>query len=299
MSIREFDTTDALALGTDAAAEPVAGGRLWARLGRHPSAITGLAVLAAYALASLLGPMVLPYDPTHQQLSTTLLPPSSRHWLGTDQLGRDELTRLLYGARYSLLLGFGAVGIGLAIGLPLGAVSGFFGGWVDLLLQRVTDILLSFPGFLLALALVAGLGVGLRNVVISVGISSIPAFIRLTRASALTIRALPYVEAARALGRPGWGIVLRHVIPNSSAPVIVQATVQLGAAILVAAGLGFLGLGVQSPTPEWGAMLGEARNYIFTDANLATFPGLAIFLAVLAFNLLGDGLRDALDPRLM
>jgi len=204
----------------------------------------------------------------------------------------------MFGARYTLALGFAAVAIGLAIGVPVGAVSGYFGGWIDLLSQRVTDVVLAFPNILLALALVAVLGVGLTNVIIAVAITSIPIFIRLTRASALSIRELPYVEAARALGVPSAAILVRHVIPNSLAPVIVQASLQLGAAILLAAALGFLGLGVQAPTPEWGSMLGLSRNYIFSDPNLATFPGLAIFGAVLAFNLVGDGLRDALDPRL-
>jgi ABC-type dipeptide/oligopeptide/nickel transport system permease subunit len=177
-------------------------------------------------------------------------------------------------------------------------LSGYVGGWVDLLVQRMTDMLLAFPGILLALALVAGLGIGLRNVVIAVGVSSVPAFVRLARASALAIRELPYVEAARALGVSPWRIMFRHVIPNSAAPLIVQATLQLGTAILFAGALGFLGLGVQPPTPEWGTMLGSGRNYMFSDPNLVTIPGLAIFGAVLAFNLLGDGLRDAVDPRL-
>jgi ABC-type dipeptide/oligopeptide/nickel transport system permease subunit len=192
-----------------------------------------------------------------------------------------------------------AVALGLLVGVPIGSVSGYFGGWVDLVLQRLTDILLAFPGILLALALVAGLGVGLRNVVIAVGVSSVPGFVRLVRASTLSIRELPYVEAARSLGVSSPMILARHVLPNALAPVIVQATLQLGFAILLAATLGFFGLGVQPPTPEWGSLLGEGRNYIFTDANLITFPGLAIFFAVLAFNLVGDGLRDALDPRLV
>ena len=275
-----------------------AGSRVWVRLRTHPSAMVGVSILALYVVATLLGPLVLRWDPIHQTLSDAFLAASSGHPLGTDDFGRDELVRLMFGARYTLSLGFAAVAIGLAIGVPVGAVSGYFGGWIDLLSQRVTDVVLAFPNILLALALVAVLGVGLTNVIIAVAITSIPIFIRLTRASALSIRELPYVEAARALGVPSAAILLRHVIPNSLAPVIVQASLQLGAAILLAAALGFLGLGVQAPTPEWGSMLGFSRNYIFSDPNLATFPGLAIFGAVLAFNLVGDGLRDALDPRL-
>ena len=280
------------------AATGTTGSRVWARLRTHPSAMVGISVLALYVIASLLGPLVFRWSPIHQTLSDSFLSASAGHPLGTDDLGRDELVRLMFGARYTLLLGFAAVAIGLAIGVPAGAVSGYFGGWVDLLSQRLTDIMLAFPNILLALALVAVLGVGLTNVIIAVAITSIPIFIRLVRASALSIREQPYVEAARALGVPSAAILFRHIIPNSLAPVIVQASLQLGAAILVAAALGFLGLGVQAPTPEWGTMLGSSRNYIFSDPNLATFPGLAIFGAVLAFNLVGDGLRDALDPRL-
>jgi len=272
--------------------------RVWVRLRTHPSALVGMVILALYVFLSAVGPLLLRYDPVHQNLADAFLPSSLTHPLGTDDLGRDELIRILYGTRYTLVLGFAAVAIGVGIGLPLGAVSGYFGGWLDLLAQRVMDILLAFPNILLALALVATLGVGLQNVIISVGITSIPVFVRLVRASALSVRELPYVEAGRALGVPSIVVLLRHVVPNSLAPVIVQASLQLGAAILIAAGLGFLGLGVQAPTPEWGTMLGASRNYIFSDPNLATFPGLAIFGAVLAFNLLGDGLRDALDPRL-
>ncbi len=272
--------------------------RVWARLRSHPSAVVGISILALYVAASLIGPTLLHWDPIHQKLADAFLGASAGHPLGTDDLGRDELVRLFYGTRYTLALGVAAVAIGLAIGLPVGALSGYFGGWVDLLSQRVTDVMLAFPNILLALALVAVLGVGLTNVIIAVAITSIPIFIRLTRASALSIRELPYVEAARALGVPSPVILFKHIIPNSLAPVIVQASLQLGAAILLAAALGFLGLGVQAPTPEWGTMLGSSRNYIFSDPNLATFPGLAIFGAVLAFNLFGDGLRDALDPRL-
>jgi ABC-type dipeptide/oligopeptide/nickel transport system permease subunit len=296
MSIRAFGTAEAAPVELGLVRETRA--RTLTRLRTHPSALVGLGILSVYVAASLIGPLILRWDPVHQNLSDAFLPSSLAHPLGTDDLGRDELVRLFYGARYTLSLGFAAVLIGLTVGVPMGAISGYFGGWVDLLGQRVTDVLLAFPNILLALALVAALGVGLRNVIISVGITSIPIFVRLVRASSLSVRELPYVEAARALGVSSWLILLRHVIPNSLAPVIVQASLQLGFAILIAAGLGFLGLGVQAPQPEWGSMLGFSRNYIFSDPNLATFPGLAIFGAVLAFNLLGDGLRDALDPRL-
>jgi len=265
---------------------------------RSPSAVAGLVILLALGLACALGPVILGTDPIAQNLSEALQPPSVSHPLGTDGLGRDELVRLLYGGRYSILLGIAAAAIGIGIGLPIGALSGFYGGKVDLVVQGVNDVLLSFPGILLALSLVAGLGVGLQNVTIAVAISSIPAFVRLARASALSIRELEYTRAAIAIGQTKPRIVLRHVIPNSLAPVIVQASLQVGNAILVAAGLGFLGLGVQPPTPEWGSMLGDSRNYIFRFPALSTFPGLAIFVVVIGFNLLGDGLRDVLDPRL-
>jgi ABC-type dipeptide/oligopeptide/nickel transport system permease subunit len=271
---------------------------VWRRLLRHRSAVMGLTVLGIFALVAIVGPLLVPFDPVRQDLDHILQPPSPAHLLGTDNYGRDELLMLVYGARFTLGLGVMAVIVGVGIGAPLGAVSGYFGGWVDMLVQRLAEILLAFPTIVLALALVAGLGPGLRNVVIAVGVSSVPGFIRVVRASALQQRALMFVEAARALGVPSWRILIRHVLPNAAAPLIVQATIQMGVAILVAAGLGFFGLGVQPPTPEWGQLLGEAHTYIFSDANLATFPGLCILLAVLAFNLTGDGLRDALDPRL-
>jgi peptide/nickel transport system permease protein len=268
------------------------------RLLSQRSAAVGLAVLAVYAVTAVAAPLVVHFDPARQDLDRILLPPSPAHPLGTDNYGRDELLVLAFGARATLGLGLLAVAIGLGVGVPLGAVSGYTGGWADVVVQRFAEVLLAFPSIVLALALVAGLGPGLRNVVIAVGVGSIPGFIRVVRASALQVRVLPFVEAARALGVPARAILLRHVLPNAAAPVIVQASVQMGVAILVAAGLGFFGLGVQPPTPEWGQLLGEAHAYIFRDANLATFPGLCILLAVLAFNLTGDGLRDALDPRL-
>jgi ABC-type dipeptide/oligopeptide/nickel transport system permease subunit len=270
----------------------------WRRFRRHRTAMAGLILLVALLVLALAAPLLTSYNPERQSLSQALRPISWAHPLGTDHLGRDILARLLYGGRLSLMIGFLAVGLGVAIGVPLGAVSGFQGGFTDLVIQRFADILLSFPGFLLALSLVAILGVGLQNVIISVGISAVPSFIRLVRGSVLSIREQVYVQAADAIGQRRALIIFRHVLPNAMAPVIVQATLSLGFAILVAAGLGFLGLGVQPPTPEWGTMLGEGRQYIFRAPGLTTYPGLVIFLAVLGFNLFGDGLRDALDPRM-
>ena len=301
MSIRASATAESLAAETltpqeAASVRPLAA---WRRLVAHRSAMIGLIVLAVYTVAALGGPLVFPFTPGQNHLESVLLGPGQGgHVLGTDNFGRDELLLLVYGSRYTLSLGLMAVALGLLIGVPVGAISGYFGGWIDIVIQRATDILLAFPSIVLALGLVAGLGVGLRNVVIAVGVSSVPSFVRLVRADSLRLRELPFIDAARGLGMPAWLILLRHVIPNAIAPVIVQATLQMGFAILLAASLGFFGLGVQPPTPEWGELLGEARNYIFSDPNLATFPGLAIFAAVLAFNLVGDGLRDALDPRL-
>ncbi len=295
-STQEFTTIEAIPGAPPEQVERFMDG--WHRFRSRPSAIIGLAVLLILAGLAISAPLLTPYDPTKQQLSRVLRPPSFESPLGTDYLGRDIMARLLYGARLSLVIGFLAVAIGLAVGLPLGAISGYYGGWVDMIIQRLGDVLLSFPSFLLALSLVAILGIGLQNVVVSVGVAAIPSFIRLIRGSVLSIRELTYVEAARSIGARNGAIILRHVLPNAMTPVIVQATLNLGTAILTAAGLGFLGLGVPPSTPEWGAMLGEGRNYIFSNPNLATFPGIAIFLAVLAFNLMGDGLRDALDPRL-
>lgn len=270
----------------------------WQRFRRHRAAMIGVWLLVMLLALALAAPLLTSYDPERQNLAQALKPVSPAHPLGTDHLGRDMLARILYGGRLSLLIGVLAVAVGLAVGVPLGAISGFQGGYTDLVIQRFADILLSFPSFLLALSLVAILGVGLQNVIISVGISAVPSFIRLVRGSVLSIREQVYVEAAHALGQRRVLILFRHVLPNAMAPVIVQSTLSLGFAILVAAGLGFLGLGVQPPTPEWGTMLGEGRQYIFRAPSLTTFPGLAIFLAVLGFNLFGDGLRDALDPRM-
>lgn len=271
---------------------------LWRRLRRNPAGMAGVLIIGLLLLAGLLAPWLTPYDPTQQDLRQVLSPPSAEHPLGTDQLGRDILARILYGTRLTLFIGFFAVMVGMSVGVPLGVISGYYRGAIDMVIQRLMDLMLSFTTFLLALALVALLGVGLTNIIVAVGISNIPRFARLVRSAVLTIREVNYVEASKALGAPDRRVLWLHVLPNALAPVIIQATLTMGATILIAAGLGFLGLGVQPPTPEWGAMLGEGRNYIFTSPYVTTFPGLAIFMAVLGFNLLGDGLRDALDPQL-
>lgn len=273
-------------------------GAAWRRFRRNIPAMIGLAILVLLTILGILAPLITPHDPVQQNLAQALQTPSADNWLGTDHLGRDVLTRLLFGTRITLFIGLAAVAVGMLIGIPLGVVSGYYGRWVDMGVQRFADTLFSFPAVLLALGLVAVLGVGLRNVIIAVGVSVVPIFIRLVRGQVLAVREEVYVEAAKALGARDLRILLRHVLANSWAPVIVQATVSIGITILVAAGLGFLGLGVQSPTPEWGTMLGDGRNYIYSHPHMTTFPGVVIFLAVLAFNLMGDGLRDALDPRL-
>jgi ABC-type dipeptide/oligopeptide/nickel transport system permease subunit len=258
----------------------------------------GLAIIVTFVVLAIMAPVISPYDPNAQNLRDAIQGPSGSHWLGTDQLGRDVATRLMYGARISLMIGVLAVLIGLVIGVPLGMIAGYYGGWADLAISRFADMMFAFTSILLALTLVAVLGVSLQNVIIAVGISVIPVIIRLVRSSVLSLREEPYVEAARALGASNLRIITRHVFRNSLTPVLVHGTLSIGVSILLAAGLGFLGLGVQSPTAEWGTMLGEGRQFIFSAPHMTTFPGIAIFLAILAFNLLGDGLRDALDPRM-
>lgn len=256
-------------------------------------ALFGGGILSILLFVAAAGPWLAPYNPVKQDLRFNLETPSLKNPLGRDELGRDILSRILSGTRISIGIAICAVGVGLLIGVPLGLISGFWGGKVDFLLQRVTDTMLAFPGFLLALAMVSVMGVGFNNVVISIGISSVPIYIRLVRGCVLSIREQAYVEAARALGTKNLVVLYRHILINAMVPIIVLSTLGMGTAILHAAGLGFLGLGVQPPTAEWGAMLGSGRSYLFNTPHVATFPGLAIFFAVLGFNLFGDGLRDA------
>ncbi len=268
------------------------------QLRRNRMALLGLTIVLVFLMAALLAPYVAPRDPLQRSLRQALNGPSWDAPFGRDELGRDILSRVIYGARISLTIGLVSVGIGALIGIPLGAVSGYFGGVLDLLMQRLVDIMLAFPGILLAIIVVSTLGIGLTNAMIAVGIGTIPTYIRLVRGSVLSIKEYDYISAARALGASELRIVFRHVLPNCMGPIVVQSTLQFATAILWAAGLGFLGLGAQRPTPEWGAMLANSRLYIRVAPHATAFPGLAILLSVLGFNLFGDGLRDALDPRL-
>lgn len=271
--------------------------RNWAKLRRNKAALFGGFILLVYLFTALFAPLLFSTSPSAPNLIMSLEGPSAQHLLGTDELGRSILARIIWGSRVSLMIAVGVVAVGLLVGVPFGLISGYYGGKVDFGIQRITDMMLAFPGFLLALGLVAVLGVGLKNTVVSIGISMVPIYIRLVRGCVLTVREQVYVEAARAVGTRDFKIILKHILPNVMVPITVQTSLGMGNAILFAAGLGFLGIGVQPPTPEWGAMLGSGRAYLFNAPHVATFPGIAIFLAVLSFNLLGDGLRDALDPR--
>ena len=259
---------------------------------RSPSALIGLAVIGMFTAAAAAAPLLTRWDPVAVDFEKYLLAPSGEHLLGTDELGRDLFARLLYGARISLSIGLISVSIGLVIGVPLGAFSGWYGGALDLILQRLIDILIAFPGILLAIVVVAILGVGVENVMIAIGIASIPKYARLVRGGFLSLKRNAYTAAARAAGLGDLRIIFGHILPNCLGPIIVQST-----AILWAGGLGFLGLGAQPPTPEWGAILSRGRAYIRGAHHLTTFPGIAIFLMVLGFNLVGDGLRDVIDPK--
>jgi peptide/nickel transport system permease protein len=269
----------------------------WRRFKRHRGAQVGLGVVLVFALLAVFAPVVAPHSPTDAVLSQRLIPPSADHWLGMDQQGRDLLTRIMHGGRISLVIGVIAVGVAGSIGVPIGAISGFRGGWAGHVLMALVDILLSFPAILIAIVIVALAGPGIRNAMIAIGISQMPAYARLMRAEVIRLRSEAFVEAARAIGLPEWRILARHVFPNAAGPLIVQSTLNMAGAILSAAYLGFLGLGAQPPTPEWGAMLSDGRTYLRTAPHVAIYPGFAVMLVVLGFNLFGDGLRDALDPR--
>jgi peptide/nickel transport system permease protein len=274
----------------------------WRRLRHNPSAIVGFVLVGTFVLVALFAPLIAPFDPRAQDLSLLnggCCPgPSAEHLFGVDPLGRDLFSRVVYGARFSLLIGVVSVTVGFVLGSLLGAISGFFGGFVDSIIMRITDIWLTIPGFLMAIGIVALLGPGLVQIMVAVGVTQIPIFARLLRGSILATKEADYILAARSVGIRGRVILSAHVIPNSLSPVIVQGTLALATAIIDVAGLGFLGLGPQDPsTPEWGTMLTDTTRYLQTAPFLALIPGAAIVISVLGFNLIGDGLREALDPR--
>ncbi len=265
---------------------------------RSPLTVLGLILLIGFSFSAIFAGVLTPTLPQSQDLTHRLKPPSADHWLGTDQLGRDIYTRLLYGSRISLTVGIGVVAGSAAIGIFVGLWAGFQRGWVDEVLMRITDIFFAFPALILAMAIAGALGPSLNNAMIAITMVTWPVYARLVRGQTLSLRERPYVEAARGLGASTLSIMIKHVLPNMLAPLLVQASFDMGGAILSAAGLSFIGFGAQPPTPEWGVMISEGRTFITTHLWLSLFPGIAIFLTVAAFNLIGDGLRDAFDPRL-
>jgi peptide/nickel transport system permease protein len=276
---------------------PPGARRDFRRAMRQPAVIAGLVVLICFGVAAILAPWLSPADPLAQNVSAGLHPPSAEYLFGTDKLGRDILSRMLYGARISLLVGVAVVAIAGGVGTLLGLVAGYLGGWIDEAIMRLTDIFFAFPALILAMAIAGALGPSLRNALIAISVVSWPVYARLIRGQVLSLKQREFIQAARALGTPEWRIVLLHLLPNTLAPLLVQTSFDMGAAITAVAGLSFIGFGAQPPTPEWGVMISEGRNFITTQWWLTTIPALAILLIVGGFNLLGDGLRDALDPR--
>jgi peptide/nickel transport system permease protein len=267
------------------------------RFSQNPLAMVGLTILVLLLLVAIFAPWIAPFPMNEQNLGRRLLPPSSAHWFGTDELGRDIFSRVVYGSRITLQITCLVAVIAAPIGLLFGTVSGYFGGWTDTIMMRITDIFLSFPGLILALAFVAALGPGIRNAVIAIALTVWPPIARLARAETLTVRSSDYIAAIQAQGAPAWRIVVKHIMPMCLSSVIIRITLNMAGIILTAAALGFLGLGAQPPMPEWGAMLSTGRQYLLGSWFLAAAPGLAILVVSLGFNLFGDGLRDVLDPR--
>ena len=271
---------------------------VWRRLRRNKAALVGMTVVVLLVVVAILAPVLAPYDPNQTNMTQRLKGPSSAHPLGTDNFGRDMLSRVIYGSRISLYVGFVAVGIGAIFGGILGAICGYYGGRLDNFIMRCMDVLLAIPQIILAIAIVGALGTSLLNLMIAVGISQLPRYARVVRASALTVRGQEFVEAAKAVGASDARIIIENILPNCMAPIIVQSTLGVAQAILSAAALSFLGLGIQPPTAEWGSMLSSGRQFLRQAPYLTFFPGLAISIVVLALNIFGDGLRDSLDPKL-
>ncbi len=270
----------------------------WRRFARQKAAMIAGAIALVVVGAALLAPWLAPYDPAFTDYDAILELPSAAHWAGTDEFGRDIFSRILWGARLSLEVGTTAVSVGMVFGTLFGLLAGYYGGWIDSLVMRASDVLLAFPGILLAIAIVALLGPGLPNVIIAVAVFSVPTFARLVRGSTLALKTSVYVDAAKAIGASDGTIILRHILPGTVSTVVVYMSLRIGTAIITASSLSFIGMGAPVESPEWGAMLSRARDYLATAPHYAVAPSLAIFVTVLAFNLLGDGLRDALDPRL-
>jgi peptide/nickel transport system permease protein len=287
----------ATAGATSAESVETPAARAMRRFKRRKAAVFALAVIAIFVAAAVLAPLISPYNPDLQTWTAVRKAPSALHWFGTDDVGRDVLARVIYGARASLLAGVISVAIALLVGVPVGLFSGYLGGFIDALFSRITDALLACPFLILAIALAAFLGPSLGNAMIAIGITTTPIFIRLTRGQVMAVKVEDYVEAARAVGNPHWRIALVHILPNILPALLVQATLSIAAAIIAEAALSFLGLGQQPPVPSWGSMLNAAQRFLVNAPWMAIWPGLAIFLTVLSFNLVGDGLRDALDPR--
>jgi peptide/nickel transport system permease protein len=273
------------------------GARAWRRLLRRKSAVFGLVVVVLFVLIAAFAPLIAPYDPIQQSWTSIRKPPSWQHWFGTDESGRDLLSRVIFGARASLMAGVISISIALCVGVPIGLLAGYGGKWLDLLISRITDAMLAIPFLILAIAFAAFLGPSLQNAMIAIGLTATPIFVRLTRGQVMAVKVEDYVEAARAVGNPPVRIAVKHILPNILPALIVQATISIAAAIIAEASLSFLGLGQQPPAPSWGSMLNTAQRFLTNAPWMAVWPGLAIFLAVLSFNVLGDGLRDALDPR--
>lgn len=271
---------------------------VWYQLSRSPLAVAGLVIIVGVLLVMALAPVISPYDPNALDLRSRLAPPGPEHWLGTDQVGRDLLSRIIWGSRVSVTVGLAIVFFSMSIGTVVGAFSGLVGGRIDTAIMRLMDVLLSFPSFVMAMALAAALGPDLINAMMAIAVVRIPFYVRLARGQALSLRERPYVKAAVTFGASRLQIVRRHVVPNALAPIIVQSTLDIGGAILTAAALSFIGLGAQQPTAEWGAMVSSGRDFLLDQWWYPTFPGLAILVTAIGFNLLGDGLRDIFDPRL-
>ncbi|GGA36327.1 ABC transporter permease [Paenibacillus physcomitrellae] len=271
---------------------------IWQSFRRNKLAMLGLSIIVLFILIAICAPLIAPYDFKEQQLMDRLKAPSSRHWFGTDDLGRDLFSRVIYGARISLWVGFSSVIGSIILGTLLGTLAGFYGKWMDMLISRLFDILLAFPSMLLAIAIVAVLGPSLQNALVAIAIVNIPVYGRLVRAKVLSLKNEEYITAARSIGMKNGGILWHHILPNSLTPIIVQGTLGIATAIIEAAALGFLGLGAQPPAPEWGKMLSDSRQFIQIAPWTVIFPGVSIMLTVLGFNLMGDGLRDAMDPKM-